>query len=127
MAKASLLSFCQSTHKRQRESEEIADDDQDQESDDSDRQDVQVEDSPEESEHSCHDPSHMMSTLSPQISGALTVPEVVSHQTIMYCQTLLDILNVTLITQAEVARVCSKKDIYINISLCFSGAETWSQ
>ena len=41
------------------------------ESDDSDRQDVHVEDSPEESEHesehSCHDPSHMMTTLSPQI------------------------------------------------------------
>ena len=47
---ASLLSFCQSTHKRQSESEETADDDQDQESDDSDRQDVQVEDIPEESD-----------------------------------------------------------------------------
>ena len=35
---ASLLSFCQSTHKRQREAE----DDQYQESDDSDRQDVQL-------------------------------------------------------------------------------------
>ena len=41
---ASLLCFCQSTHKRLRESEEKADDDQDQESDDSDCQDVQVED-----------------------------------------------------------------------------------
>ena len=54
-------------HMRQRESEEKADDDQ--ESDNSDRQDVQVEDSPEESEqeseHSCHDPSYMMSTLNP--------------------------------------------------------------
>ena len=71
---ASLLDFCQSTHMRQRESEEKADDD---------RQDVQVEDSPEESEHesehSCHDPSHMMSTLSPQIFGDLLVPEVVRH------------------------------------------------
>ena len=66
---ASFLSFCQNTHKRQRESEENADDDQGLESDDSDRQDVQVEDSPEVSEHeseqSCHDPSYMMSTLSP--------------------------------------------------------------
>ena len=42
---ASLLSFCLSTHMRQRESEEKADDDQDQESDDCDRQDVLVEDS----------------------------------------------------------------------------------
>ena len=66
---ASLLSFCQSTHKRQRETEEKADDDQDQESDDFDHQDVQVEDNPEESEHSCHYPSHLMSTLSPQIFG----------------------------------------------------------
>ena len=84
-----LLSFCQSTLKRQRESEEKADDDQ--ESHDSDRQDVQVEyhqdiqveDSPEESEHesehSCHDPSHMMSTLSPQNFGDLSTPEVASH------------------------------------------------
>ena len=60
---ASLLSFFNS------ESEEKADDDQDQELDDSDRQDVQVEDSPDRSEvepeHSCHDPSHMMSTLRP--------------------------------------------------------------
>ena len=87
-------SFCQSAHKKQRESEEKADDDQDQESDDSDGQDVQVEDSPEESEHSCHDPSHM-STLSPQIFGDLSAPEAVSHKTIMYCQTLLYILNVT--------------------------------
>ena len=46
---ASLLSLCQSTHKRQRESEEKANDDQDLESDDSDHQDMQVEDSPEES------------------------------------------------------------------------------
>ena len=76
---ASLLSFCQSTHKRQRESEEKAYDDQDQESDDSDCQDVQDEDSPEESEHSCHDPSHMMSTLSPKIVGDLSAPEVARH------------------------------------------------
>ena len=48
---ASLLSFYQSTHKRQREFEEKADDDQDQELGDSDRQDIQVEDSPKESEH----------------------------------------------------------------------------
>ena len=48
---ASLLSFRQNTHKRPREPEEKADDDQDLESDDSDRQDVQVEESPEESEH----------------------------------------------------------------------------
>ena len=50
-SQASMLSFCQSTHKGQRESEEKADDDQDQESDNSDRQDVQVEGSPEESVH----------------------------------------------------------------------------
>ena len=43
------------------------------------RQDVQVEDSPEESEHSCHDPSHMMSTLSPQIFSDLLATEVVNH------------------------------------------------
>ena len=59
------------SHNRQREFERKAGDDQDQESDDSDCQDVQVEDIPEESEHesehSCHDPSQMMSTLSPQI------------------------------------------------------------
>ena len=36
-------------------------------------------------------------------------------------------LNVTLITQAELARVCSKKYIYISDSLCFTGAETLSQ
>ena len=48
---ASLLSFSQSTHRRQRVSEKKANDDQDQESDDSDSQDIQVEDSPEESEH----------------------------------------------------------------------------
>ena len=47
---ASLLSFCESTHKRQRGSEEKADDDQDKESDDSDHQDAQIEDNPEESE-----------------------------------------------------------------------------
>ena len=76
---ATLLSFCQSTLKRQRESEEKADDAQDQESDDSDCQDVQVEDNPEESEHSCQNPSHMMSTLSPPIFGDLSTPEVVSH------------------------------------------------
>ena len=50
--------------------EENADDDQNQESDGSDVQDVQVEDilegSEHESAHSCHDPSHMMSTLIPQ-------------------------------------------------------------
>ena len=43
------------------------------------RQDVRVEDSPEESEHSCHDPSLMMSTLSLQNFGDLSAPEVVSH------------------------------------------------
>ena len=79
-------SFCQITHKRQWESKEKADDDQDQESDDSDRQDVQVEDSPEESEHesevSCYDPSHMMSTWSPPIFGDLLAPEVMSHRRI---------------------------------------------
>ena len=101
-----MLSFCQSTHKRQRESEEKADDDQDQELDDSDCQDMQVEDSSEEfeneSEHSCHDPSYMMSTLFPQIFGDLSAPEVASHQTIMmYYLTLLLILR--LIPQAEVA------------------------
>ena len=57
--------------------------DDDQESDDSDRQDVEVEDSPEESkhesEHSCHDPLYIMSTLSPQNFGDLSAPEVVSH------------------------------------------------
>ena len=51
------------------ESEEKADDDQDQESDDSDRQDVQVVDRPDtselEPEHSCHNPSHIVSTLRP--------------------------------------------------------------
>ena len=55
--------------------------DQDQESDDSDRQDVEV-DSPEESEHesdhSCHDPSHM-STMRPQIFGDFLAAEVASH------------------------------------------------
>ena len=58
-----------------------ADDDQDQESDDSDRQGVHVEDCPEEfeheSEHSCHDPKHVMSTLSPKILCDLSAPEVV--------------------------------------------------
>ena len=53
---------------------------QDQESDDSDHQDIQVEDSPKESEHesehSYHDQSHMMSTLSPQNFGYLSAPEV---------------------------------------------------
>ena len=71
-----MLSFYQ---RRQRESEEKADDDHDQESDGSDCQDVQVEDIPEESEYSCHDPSHMMSTLSPKIFGDLLPLEVVSH------------------------------------------------
>ena len=81
---AYLLSFSQSTHKRQRKSEEKANDDQDQESDDFDHQDVLVEDSPEESEHeyehSYQDPSHIMSTLNPQIFGYLSAPEVVSHK-----------------------------------------------
>ena len=80
---ASLLSFYQSTHKKQRESKGKAGDDRDQESDDSDCQDVQVEENQEESEHesehSCRDPSHMMPTLSPQIFGDLLDPEVVSH------------------------------------------------
>ena len=78
-----MLCFCQSTHKRQRESEEKADDDHDQESDDSDCQDAQVEESPEESElefeHSRLDPSHMMSILSLQNASDLAAPEVVSH------------------------------------------------
>ena len=56
-----MLIFCQSTHKRQRESGEMVECDQDQESDDSDRQDVQIKDSLEkserESEHLCHNPS----------------------------------------------------------------------
>ena len=68
------------------------------------------EDYEHEYEHSCNDPSHMMSTLSPQFL-------VIS---IMYCQTLLFILNLSLIDQAEVAY------IYINNSLYFSSAETWS-
>ena len=46
---------------------------------DADCQDVQVGDSPEESEHSYHDPSHVMSTLSPQIFGGHSAPEEVSH------------------------------------------------
>ena len=70
--------FCQSTHKRQRGFEKKADDDEDQESNDSGRQDVQVEDSPEESKHSSHDPSHM-STLNHHIFGDLSASEVVSH------------------------------------------------
>ena len=45
---------------------EKADDDEDQVSGDSDHQDVQIEDSPEESEQSGHYPSCMMSTLSSQ-------------------------------------------------------------
>ena len=61
---ASLLSFCH-THKRQMRSEEKGDDDHDQDSDDSDCQNLQVDDRPEES----HDPSCMMSTLSPKIFG----------------------------------------------------------
>ena len=44
---------------------------------------TQVEDSPEESEyeseHTCHDPSHTMSTLSPQFFCDISVPKVVSH------------------------------------------------
>ena len=67
---AFLLSFVQNIPKRQREEEKADDDDQDQESDDSDRHDIQAKDSSEESEHasehSCHDPSHMMSTLIPK-------------------------------------------------------------
>ena len=78
-----LLNFCQNTHKRQRESEEKADDDHNQESDNSDCQDVQVEYIPEESEHesehSCRDPSYMMSILRRQSFGDLLAPEVVSH------------------------------------------------
>ena len=66
-----------------------------------------VEDSPEEfeheSEHSCHDPSHVMSISSPKFLVISRAPEIVSNSTIMYWQTLLFILNVTLITQAEVA------------------------
>ena len=73
---ASLLSSCQSTHKRQRASKEKADDDEDHESKYSNRQDVQVVDSPveseHESEHSCHDPSHMMSTLNPHFLGDIS-------------------------------------------------------
>ena len=46
-------------------------------------QDVQDEDGAEESEleseHSCHDPADMMSTLSPQIFYDLLAPELVSH------------------------------------------------
>ena len=61
------------------EYEKKADDDHDQESDDSNRQDVQVEDSPEESEDSCHNPSHMMSILHPSIFGDLSADEVASH------------------------------------------------
>ena len=48
---ASLLSFCQTTHKSQQESEEMTDDVQNEESDVSDHQAVQADDSPEESEH----------------------------------------------------------------------------
>ena len=32
-----------------------------------------------ESEHSCHGPSHMTSTLSPQFFGDLSAPEVACH------------------------------------------------
>ena len=91
-------------------------------------QNVQIEDSPEESEHesehSCHEPSYMMSKLSPQISGDLSAPEVESLNNI-FCQNQLFILNETVITQAEVAGVYNKK-IFINNSFCFSGPETWS-
>ena len=59
----SILGFCQSTHKRQRESEEKADDDQDQEPESEDK-----------SEHSCHDPSHTISTLNPQNFGDHSAP-----------------------------------------------------
>ena len=89
------------THKGQRESEEKADDDQDKQSDDTDLQDVQVEERQQfehESEHSCHDPPQIMSTLSPQISSDHLATEIVSHLTIKYYQTLLFILNVTSIT-----------------------------
>ena len=102
---ASLLSFCQSTHKRQRESEEKADDDQDQESDDSDHQDVQVEDSSEESEleseHSWHDPSHMMSTLRPPFFGDLSAPEVANHKVL--ADPVVGYFECDYITQAELA------------------------
>ena len=61
----------------------MAIDDQDQESEDSDRQDDQVEECPDESENesedSCQDPPHMMSTLSPKFFGDLLTPEVVYH------------------------------------------------
>ena len=100
---ASLLSFCQSTHKRQRQFEEKADGDHYQESDDSDHQDKPVEYSPkeseEESEHSCHDPLHMMSITSPQFFGDLLVSEVVSLNKCIVRPCWLFVLNVTLITQ----------------------------
>ena len=44
-----------------------------------DHQDIQVEDSPEEYEHSFRDSSYMMSILCPQIFGDHSAPEVVSH------------------------------------------------
>ena len=62
---------------------------------------IAQKESEHEFEHSCHVPSHMMSTLSPQIFGDVLAPEVVCHSTTMYCQTLLFILNATLITQAK--------------------------
>ena len=70
------LVFCISTRRRQRGSKEKAEDDQDQVSEYSDHQDVWVGGSPEESEHesehSCHDPSQMMSILNPQFLGDLS-------------------------------------------------------
>ena len=44
-----------------------------------------LEISSEESEHSCHVPSHMMLTLSPQIFGNLSAPEVVNYCTVRPC------------------------------------------
>ena len=70
-----------------------------------DCQDVQVEDSPEEFDTN-------LNIHETQIFGDLSGPWNSQHSTIMYCQTLLFILNVPLITQAEVAWVWGKK-IYI--------------
>ena len=146
--KDSQLSFCQSTHKRQKESEEKVDDDQDLESDDSDHQDVQVEDSldvevedsldvevedsqdvevedrPEESEHSCHDPSHV-NIEPPNFCSSLCPWSSESLDNNVLSDPVGCIFWMWLITQAEVPWVCSKNNI--NNLLCFSGAETWSQ
>ena len=64
--------------------EEKADDDQDQESGDSDRQEVQGEDSPAQKNlnmnWTCNDPSHMISTLSaPNFLVISWGPEIESH------------------------------------------------